>query len=337
MTHRSNSTGSRVLVTGATGFIGLEVAQQLAAAGRRPRLLVRRGHRKDLFNQVDAEIVSGDLLSVDELDRAVEGVDEIIHLAARATFEKYPKVRPTIVDGSLRLMQVAKRAGVRRFVMASSLLVYGSNEEPIGSDTVVSPRIGYGRAKLEAEHALRAAAPKEMMLGIIRLPHVYGSRSFLFDQVRRGIVVTPGRGHNTHGHLHVADAARVLIEAASQGWSGTLPVADDSPADWNRFFDVLSRNYGEFRRLSLPSRLALLGAQGLETISLARNKPTLFTGDSVRGWLLNLPVEPGLLWRDLGIRPVHPTIESGIPASLDDSVLFRWRHSVLDSLEVRYA
>jgi nucleoside-diphosphate-sugar epimerase len=337
MVRSTDRKGPCILVTGATGFIGLEVARQLAVAGRRPRLLVRRSHRRDLFNNLDVELVSGDLLSSDGLDRAVEGVDEVIHLAARATFERYAHIRPTIVDGSLRLLQAAKRARVRRFVMASSLLVYGSNQKPIDSQTSPDPQIAYGRAKLEAERALRAAVPSEMALGIVRLPHVYGARSFLFDQLRRGIVVTPGRGHNTHGQLHVADAARLLIAAASQGWSGTLPVADDSPADWNHFFDVLRRNYGELRRLSIPTRLALPGGRILEAIAALRSRPTLYTSDSVRAWLLDLPVEPGLLWRDLGIRPLHPTIESGIPASLDDSVLFRWRHPVLDSVEVRYA
>jgi nucleoside-diphosphate-sugar epimerase len=332
-----SGSGRRVLVTGATGFIGLEVARQLSEQGRRPRLLVRRRARRELFNQLDAEIVEGDLLAPGGLDRAVEGMDEVIHLAARATFERYRRVRPSIVDGSMRLMQAARRVGVKRFTFASSLLVYGSNRSAIGADTAPAPRIGYGRAKVEAEIALRAAAPREMALGIIRLPHVYGSRSFLFSQLRRGLVVTPGDGRNTHGHLHVVDAARALIAATTQGWTGTLPVADDSPANWNRFFDVLKENFGLFRRVQVPSRLALIGAPILETLLSARGRPTLFAGDTVRGWLLNLPVEPGLLWRELGLRPLHPTIESGIPASLDDSILFRWKHPLLDSAEVRYS
>lgn len=333
----ASGNGPRVLVTGATGFIGLEVARQLADLGRRPRLLVRRRERAALFNHLDAEIVEGDLLARDDLGRVVEGADEVIHLAARATFERYRRIRPSIVDGSLRLMHAARRAGVRRFTFASSLLVYGSNRSFIGADTLPAPQIDYGRAKVEAEAALRAAAPPQMKLAIVRLPHVYGSRSFLFSQLRRGLVVTPGDGRNTHGHLHVVDAARLLVAATSQGWSGTLPVADDSPADWNRFFDVVRRHYDRFRRLPVPSGAAIAGASILEAMARVRGRPTLFAADTVRGWNLNLQVEPGLLWRELGLRPLHPTIETGIPASLDDSILFRWSHSLLDAAEARYA
>jgi nucleoside-diphosphate-sugar epimerase len=327
----------RILVTGATGFIGLEVASQLSAAGRRPRLLVRRPHRGKLFNRLDVEVVEGDLMSSDSLAEAVSGVDEVIHLAARASFERYERVRPSIVDGSLMLFQAAQRAGVRRFVMASSLLVYGSNREPIGPHTPADPQIGYGRAKLEAELALRHALSSDMRLGIVRLPHVYGSRSFLFDQLRRGLVFKPGNGTNIHGHLQVVDAARVLIAAANQGWTGTLPVADDHPVDWNRFFRVIRRHYDRYRSVRIPTPVALQGTRILELAAALRGKPTLYTPDTVRGWILNLPVEPGVLWRDLGLRPVYPSVEVGVPASLDDEIAFRWRHPMLDAADARYA
>ena len=68
----------------------------------------------------------------------------------------------------------------------------------------------------------------------------------------------------------------------------------------------------------------------LEAASRLRAQPTFHTGDTVRGWLLNLPVTPGLLWKDLGIEPLHSTIDSGLPASLDSTIAFRWLHPVWD-------
>lgn len=102
----------KVLVTGATGFVGYEVARQLCARGTRPRLLVRRPLRAALLGSLDAEPVQGELESPASLERTVEGVDTIFHLGARAIFEEYELVRPTIVDGSVALMRGA--GGCRR-------------------------------------------------------------------------------------------------------------------------------------------------------------------------------------------------------------------------------
>jgi len=148
----------RVLITGGTGFIGYEVAKLLAGYGLQPRLLVRRPLRAPLLSSLDAVLVQGDLESADSLDRAVAGVDTVIHLAARAVFEEYSLVRPTIVDGSMALMRAAARAGVQTFVYASSLLVYEEQKGPIDASTPATSRLGYGKAKREAEAALSELA-----------------------------------------------------------------------------------------------------------------------------------------------------------------------------------
>lgn len=320
----------RVLVTGATGFIGYAVAEALARRGARPRLMVRRPERGRLLTGLDVEPVHGDLESPESLDRAVKGVDTVIHLAARATFERYERVRPTIVDGSRRLMEAAVKAEVGRFVYASSALVYGDVRGTIDASTPTAPRIGYGRAKVEAEEVLRRTAPAGMKLGIVRLPHVYGARSYLFDRLRHGPLIRPGSGENRYSHLHIDDAVRVLLAVADRGWQGTSPVADDDPVRWNVFFSVLARYFPRMRLVRMPAWLAVSGAGLLEGLSAWRGRPTLHTADTVRGWLQELAIEPGLLWKDLGISPHHASIESGIPAALDDAVAYRWLHPTRD-------
>lgn len=321
----------RVLVTGATGFIGYEVARQLSARGMRPRLMVRRPARSVLLSRLDAELIHGDLTHPTSLTRAVAGIDTVLHLGARAAFETYTRIYPSIVQGSMALMQAAQKAGVQRFVYASSLFVYGSQGQPITAYTPATPCLDYGRAKLAAELALAAQASQTgVQFAAIRLPHVYGARGLLFHQVHRGLVVLPGRGDNLFSHLHVEDAARVLIEVAAQGWSGVSALADDRPVTWQAFFATLREHYAYYRELRIPMWLAYLGSRLISPVTRLRARPCLATPDTVVGWNLSLPVTPRLLWDELGLKPAYATIETGIPAVLDESVAFRWRHPLLD-------
>ena len=96
---------------------------------------------------------------------------------------------------------------------------------------------GYGRAKLEAELRLEEMAAKAGIRFVsLRLPHVYGAHSLLFDQVRHGKVFFPGKGNNPFAHMHVIDAARALIHAAESGQPGLWVVADELSCTWNEYF-----------------------------------------------------------------------------------------------------
>lgn len=321
----------KVLVTGATGFIGLEVARQLSARGIKPRLLVRRPLRGAILSTLDVEFVQGDLDSPESLSRAVQGVDTVIHLGARAVFEEYGLVCPTIVNGSIALMEASISAGIQRFIYSSSLLVYRGTDDFIDQHTSATAELGYGKAKLEAEAALSKMADKAgIALALIRLPHVYGARDLMFDQVRKGRVLFPGNGNNLFAHLHVQDAAKILIAVAEKGWTGISPVADDMPVNWNDFFAEIRRYYPRFRSIGMPMWMALMGTYLLTPFRLLSKDPSLNTPDAVRGWNLNFAVKSGLLWNELDIAPDYPSIYQGIPAVLDDCIEFRWIHPVLD-------
>ncbi len=321
----------RVLVTGGTGFIGFELVRKLCEDGFKPRVLVRRPHRAALFASLDIEPVHGDLLSVPSLERAVAGIDTVVHLGARASFESYHRLAPTIVDGTAALAGAAARAGVEHFVFASSLFVHGDADQPIGRDTPPAPRLGYGAAKLEAEEALeRIGVESGMTVASVRLPHVYGPQAILFQQIRRGYAIFPGPMTNRCGHLHVTDAARVLAAVAEQRWTGRSAVADRDSATWVEFFTLLEAYYPYFRMVRLPRRLGYWGAALLEPLLSRRSRPTLYTKGTVVGFNLELPVQPQLIWEDVGLEPELPTVALGIPAVFDGFVHYRWRHPMLD-------
>jgi nucleoside-diphosphate-sugar epimerase len=172
--------GARVLVTGASGFIGSHVAERLLAQGGTLRLLVRRPERVAAMAAAGAEIHTGDLTAPASLGGCCEGIDVVFHAAA---WIGTPYARAAAwqanVDGTRAVMAEARRAGVRRFVHLSSIAVYG----PIRTGVVTETRaLGgavelYGESKIAAEDAARDAAGDDVELVVTRPGMVYGPRS----------------------------------------------------------------------------------------------------------------------------------------------------------------
>lgn len=310
----------KLLVTGASGFIGQAVSRQLSVDGYRPRLMIRQvGDDCDICH-LDADFVMADLRNPTSLREAVKGVDGIIHLAARATFEPYPALKPSILDGSVALMQAGIDAGVRRFVYSSSLLVYKGTPFTVNAHTPAEPVLDYGRIKVETEQRLsELAASAGISFAALRLPHVYGIRDLYFSQLQKGLLILPGRGNNLYTHLHVNDAAAAIIASADQAFSGILPFGDRRPCSWSEFLKVVRRYYPAARVIALPQWLALLCTTLLTPFRRYRPNPGLETPGAVRTYNFNLAVEPDLLWKDLGLAPAFPSIYEGIPAVIAEN------------------
>jgi nucleoside-diphosphate-sugar epimerase len=311
----SGAAKMKLLVTGASGFIGQEVARQLSFGGYRPKLMIRRAGDDCEICHLDADFVMADLRNQESLREAVKGVDGVLHLAARATFESYRKLKPSILDGSLALMKAAIAAGVRTFVYSSSLLVYGDKTTRVTADTPVDPMLDYGRIKVDTENQLsRLAAEAGVSFTALRLPHVYGAGDLYFSLLSDGRLILPGLGTNVYTHLHVADAAAAIIACAEKGFSGILPVGDRLPATWVKFLEEVKRHYPDARVTRLPRWLALLATFLVAPLRGVRPNPGLETPGAVWTYNFNLAVDPDLLWKDLGLSPRYPTIYEGIPA-----------------------
>lgn len=169
----------RVLVTGASGFIGTGVCTVLNDAG----FIVRAAVRRDRIPRTPEQVVIGDVHAGTDWSRALEGVDCVVHLAAHAhvlgpdgrDLELYTEVNGR---GTRQLAGAAARAGVARFVYLSSVKVNGeqTGERPFTAADVPQPQDAYGQSKWLAEQYLQeVAAGSAMSCQIVRPPLVYGA------------------------------------------------------------------------------------------------------------------------------------------------------------------
>ncbi|MHC6224585.1 SDR family NAD(P)-dependent oxidoreductase [Pseudomonas sp. X10] len=171
-----------ILVTGAAGFIGRALVDQLLAQGFTVRALVR----SEQPAQAGVEYFVADITESDDLEAACRGVDCVVHLAGRAhvlhetaeaPLEAFRRVN---VEGTLRLAQVASKAGVGRFVFVSSIGVNGDSTTNTAFDESfpANPHADYALSKLEAEQGLQHLCQQlSMDWVIVRPPMVIDSQA----------------------------------------------------------------------------------------------------------------------------------------------------------------
>ena len=173
--------GLRVLVTGASGFIGRAVCKQAAREGWAARPALRK--YRDLPAGGVESIVVGEVTGATDWSRALDDIEVVVHLAARAHILQETAVEPLAdfrrvnTEGTLNLARQAAAAGVRRFVFLSSLGVNGNRTlgEPFTESSTPKPHDWYTISKFEAEQGLMAITHETgMEVVIIRPPLVYG-------------------------------------------------------------------------------------------------------------------------------------------------------------------
>ena len=245
----------KVLVTGATGFIGGNLARELWRRGDDVRALVRPGSNRLTIEDTGIVPVEGDILDRRSVDQAVQGCEAVFHVAAAYTFwSRDPAgVSRTNVEGTLNVLGAARQAGVSRTVYTSTVSTVGLPKEGLGDeDTPLDPKTLHGhykRSKLQAEREALAMAAEGMPVVVVNPTAPVGpwdvkptpTGKMVLDFLRRRVPAYLKTGMNL---VDVADVVEGHILALEKGNSGERYILGNRNVSLKEIFDILSRLTG---------------------------------------------------------------------------------------------
>jgi len=286
----------RWLLTGATGFIGLTLAERLRARGQAVRALARASSQVEELSGLGVELVRGDVADPRSLQAAVEGCQAVVHLAGLTKALGSEEYRRVNVLGARNVAVACVAAQPRpALVLVSSLAAAGPAEvgRPRREEDPPAPVSAYGRSKLEGENEVRALAGR-LEATVVRPPIVYGPRDReflppLFRMSRLGVVVKAGFADKRYSVVHVEDLAEGILAAAERGrrlsrsgTDGIYFLADGAEHRWDDIARAAAEAVGARARVvPIPEAASWLMAAGSSLWAGLSRRPAMLSLDKM--------------------------------------------------------
>jgi uncharacterized protein YbjT (DUF2867 family) len=252
----------KILVTGATGFIGPKIVHALRAQDRDVRVLVRRPERGARLAGWGAELVTGDITDPASLRAAAAGCTHVIHLVAliKGSAADFHRV---MTEGTHHLLAAAREAGVERFVLMSAL----------GTTSTSKDAVPYYDAKWAEEQAVSGSG---LEYTIFRPSFVFGRGGALatfMKQVRYSPVVTViGSGKRRVQPIWIDDVAEHFARALDTPAAAnkTFEIGGPDIVTWDELYRTIAKVLGKRRALAhIPAGLASTGARATQWLPKA--------------------------------------------------------------------
>jgi dihydroflavonol-4-reductase len=320
---------SRILVTGATSFLGYHVAKCLNQDGIRPRVLELRDSKFDVLDRLDVERCSGHLDDQAAIRSACNGVDTVLHLAFKVSIGGGPpaveEMQRINVDGTRSLLETAAATGVRRVVVTGSALAIGVNRQavPLNESASWSQHafdLPYAKLRRQVElEAIAQATPQFAVLTVCP-SFTFGPddpsgapANKLLGALMAGKV--PAKLAVGFGALDVRDFARGMVLAGERGRSGERYLLSGDNVTTDQLVEQVASITGvRGPRFTAPAFLVhgLVGA--LQLLSSIRGKPPAITRDVLQilgryAWYDTSKARTELGWTP---RPLHETLSDTI-------------------------
>lgn len=245
---------THALVTGASGFTGSALANELARRGYTVRALVRKSSDvslldRDLLESGNIVLHYGDLCDDDSVDSAVQGVDHVYHIAALYRTAKHSDdvYWDVNVHGTRRILDAGKRHSVSRILHCSTIGVHGGVQEiPANETSAFDPGDIYQVTKLEGERLAQAAIQDGQPVSIVRPAGIYGPGDLrflkLFSMVKSGKFIMFGSGETLMHMVYIDDLVDGMIKAleSDAGIGKTMILAGDQYVTLNELVELVS-------------------------------------------------------------------------------------------------
>jgi dihydroflavonol-4-reductase len=316
---RSRGVSSRTaFVTGATGFLGLNVVDALLADGWRVVALHRDGSKVSRLQdrrERGVSLAPGTLEDRESLERAIpEGCDAVFHVAGNVSMwsERDAEQTRTNVVGTTNVAASALRKGARRFVHTSTVAVWGRQPHVPFDETAekngATSRMNYARSKLRGEDEIRAAIARGLDAVIMNPCHIVGRYdvngwSKMIGLVAQGKLpaIPPGRG----SFCDAGAVARAHVAAVTRGRTGENYLLGGPEATYAEVVSAI----GELTGKKAPTRvvprwvLGTLASVGQVTSRVTRSEPAV-TPEMVEGLVHEEVVDSSKAVRELGYETV---------------------------------
>lgn len=276
----------KILVTGATGFVGSHLVDELLAGGRNQVVaLVRDGtSRQARAIRDDMAVVRGDLFTSEPFPADIE---QVFHLAAVTKIVSPSEFTRVNSEGTRSLLaKLRPLKSLRKVVLLSSLAAAGPNRRSasLREEMPAEPISLYGKSKLAQEELFSALCPAPYV--IIRAPIVFGPGDMdmldAFRIVARGILPVLGRKERRYSVVYVKDLVRGMVAAADSPCENEVfYIANPEAIEWRTFMEQVARLLGrkKMRKIVIPEILGRALAEFSELRIRASGKRAIFNRD----------------------------------------------------------
>ena len=318
----------KVFITGATGFLGSHVARAYAAQGAALRLLTRKTSNLAGLEGIGGETVVGDLRQAEGLRSAMTGCDALVHVAAdyRLWVRDPDEMYAANVDGTRKLLQIAREAGVPRVIYTSSVATMGfrtdgaivDEDSPVSLGEMIGP---YKRSKYMAEEEAIKAARAGQHVMILNPTTPIGANDakptptgrIIVDFLNKNFPAYVDTGLNL---VDVSEVARMHVVALERGTPGERYILGGENLTLKQILDRLSAITGlPSPRMKVPHAVAMAFAFFDETITgKLRGKEPRATVEAVRMGRKMMFASSAKAERDLGFLslPVYPAMRAAV-------------------------